>query len=94
MTRQHMATPKTITPRLLASLVSWPLLGWLPGPVLPCMTTYVPLLAVLRIMTNGHHFRIVNWQQRSIFQIRRKSPNPNPANAEDRRPVHPVKLGA
>jgi hypothetical protein len=40
MTRQHNKTPAIIRLRILASLVSWPRLGWSPGSLLPFMMTY------------------------------------------------------
>jgi len=48
---------------------------------------------VLRMMTYSFHSGIVKWQQRPAFQTCGESPNPNAADAENRRPVHPVKLG-
>jgi len=48
---------------------------------------------VLRMVTYALHLGIVKWQQRPAFQTCSESPNPNAADAENRRPVHPVKLG-
>ena len=48
---------------------------------------------VLRMMTYALHLGIVKWQQRPAFQTCGESPNPDAADAENRRPIHPVKLG-
>jgi len=99
MTRQHKKTPEIIRLRILASLVSWPRLGWSPGPLLPSMMTYaLPSLLtgrmpLLRMVTYSFHSGIVKWQQRPAFQTCGESPNPNAADAQNRRPVHPMKLG-
>lgn len=102
MTRQHNKTPEIIRLRILASLVSWPRLGWSPGPLFPSMMTYalpslltsrMPVPSVLRMVTYALHLGIVKWQQRPAFQTCGESPNPDAADAEKRRPVHPVKLG-
>src|SRR5208337_863768 len=81
MTRRDKPAPKIIRLRIFASLVSWPRLGCSPGSLLSSM------------MTDGLHPGIVKRQQRSALQIRREPPEPNPAHAEDCKPVHPVKLG-
>ena len=47
----------------------------------------------LRMVTYALHLGIVKWQQRPAFQTCGESPNPDAADAEKRRPVHPVKLG-
>ncbi len=101
MTRQHNKTPEIIRLRILASLVSWPRLGWWPGLLLPFMMTYalrslltgmMPVPPVLRMLPYGLHLGIVKWQQRPAFQTCGESPEPDAADTENRRPVHPVKL--
>src|SRR5208337_3105521 len=53
----------------------------------------LPRSIALGLMTDPLHLGIVKWQQRPAFQTCGESPNPNAADAEKRRPVHPVKLG-
>ncbi len=48
---------------------------------------------VLRMLPYGLHLGIVKWQQRPAFQTCGESPEPDAADAQNRRPVHPVKLG-
>jgi len=58
----------------------------------PCLANDTSTPA-LRMVTYSLHLGIVKWQQRPAFQTCGESPNPNAADAENRRPVHPVKLG-
>src|SRR5208337_1166525 len=53
----------------------------------------LPHSIALRMVTYVLHLGGVKWQQRPAFQTCGDTPNPDASDAENRRPVHPVKLG-